>query len=373
MHAQTKNRGFLLWRIALALLLASLAAHASAQVPEPQQGSSIALPERNANPASTRPVFEFHSGFWINLHHFLYQQARIQEQESTSRGGGAGNPPNTADSAAALGANSSQSADWAMALDYYAKNFAHRDLLIDDGMVMINDVLADLETCPDLSGKSSPSCASGLRPDMIETLERAAIVYHARWWSEHDRVNRAWIEAEAPLVRNMGGTLAAQLAAVYHSPWPRVPIRVDVVYYGGPFGAYTTLDPTHITLSSADSRNQGPSGFEILFHEASHALASSVEDGIVRECHAREIPVPRDLWHALLFYTTGEIVKRAFESPGAGKPAGTGGSYTPYAYRNGLYQRGWQNYQRALETYWQPYLDGKTNFDRALVSLVAGL
>lgn len=373
MHAQTKNPVFLLCRIALTLLPPLLGVRVAAQVPEPQQGSSIALPERNANPASTRPVFEFHSGFWINLHHFLYQQARIREQESTSRGEGTGNSSSAADGAATLPANSGEAADWAMALDYYVKNFAHRDLLFDDGMVMINDRLAEMETCPDLSGKSSPACASGLRPGMIETLERAATVYRARWWSDHDRMNRAWIEAEAPLVRNLGGTLAAQLAAVYRSPWPSAPIRVDVVYYGGPFGAYTTLDPTHITLSSVDPRDQGLSGFEILFHESSHALSSSVEDGIVRECRAREIPIPRDLWHALLFYTTGEVVKRAFERPDAGKAAGTGRSYTPYAYRNGLYQRGWQNYQRALETYWQPYLDGKTNFDHALASLVAGL
>ena len=24
------------------------------------------------------PVFEFHSGFWVNLHHFLYHEARAR-------------------------------------------------------------------------------------------------------------------------------------------------------------------------------------------------------------------------------------------------------------------------------------------------------
>src|SRR5215475_12275618 len=24
-------------------------------------------------------IFDFHSGFWVNLHHFLYQQARAQK------------------------------------------------------------------------------------------------------------------------------------------------------------------------------------------------------------------------------------------------------------------------------------------------------
>jgi hypothetical protein len=75
--------------------------------------------------------------------------------------------------------------------------------------------------------------------------------------------------------------------------------------------------------------------------------------------------VPRDLWHALLFYTTGEIVKRTLKNNGMG-------DYIPYAYRYGLYERatGWKNYQRALELHWQPYLNGKMDADAALACLV---
>lgn len=142
---------------------------------------------------------------------------------------------------------------------------------------------------------------------------------------------------------------------------------MDVVSYAGPFGGSTTLDPVHITISSTDARNQGMAGFEILFHEASHALAGAVFAGIAKECRARDMPIPRDLWHALLFYTTGQMVKRLIEQRGAAS------SYTPYAYRYGLYDRGWQDYQRALERYWQPYLDGKVSFDRALSELVEGV
>ena len=29
---------------------------------------------------STPAIFEFHNGFWINLHHFLYEQAALDEQ-----------------------------------------------------------------------------------------------------------------------------------------------------------------------------------------------------------------------------------------------------------------------------------------------------
>jgi len=211
----------------------------------------------------------------------------------------------------------------------------------------------------------------------VAVLEQAAPIYRAQWWNEHDRRNREWIAGVAPLVERMGGPLSQDIARVYQSRWPHEPIPVDVVFYGGPFGAYTSLEPTHITVSSSDPRNQGMSAFEILFHESSHALATSVQDGITKACHARGIPIPRDLWHALLFYTTGELVRRAAvqgELRAAGSaPSSAVAPYTPYAKRNGLYSRGWQDYERVLEGYWQPYLDGKADFDHAISAVVAGL
>ena len=366
------NASFTLLLISLVALLGAIAAPppASAQTPDSRQGSST-LPLRAQDATSgPRPIFAFHSGFWMNLHHFLYEQARLAEHVQTSQGGGVAK-------SAAADTNSSNEAPaaWQSALLYYRKNMAHRDLLFDQGMVLINNVLGDLETCPDLSGRSMPSCASGLQPNLIAALEGAAPIYRARWWPDHDRANRDWIDGDAPLVRHIGLPLAQDLAAVYEKPWQREPIRVDVVIYAGPFGAYTSLDPTHITVASGDPRNEGLAGFEILFHEASHALAVPVQDAIAEDCRLRDIPIPRDLWHALLFYTTGEMVRRAaaegkLQLPGAETKAA---SYTPYAYRNNLYSRGWEDYLRLLEAYWQPYLEGRTDFEHAIRAVVAGL
>ena len=152
------------------------------------------------------------------------------------------------------------------------------------------------------------------------------------------------------------------------------PIRVDLVYYAGPFGSYTTLDPVHVMLSSADPSNQGPSGFELLFYEGSHAIGGSVEDGIVRECHVRGIPIPRDLWHALLFYTTAKMIGRVQAgAPPTNAPPKEVDSALSHNYAAGLTARGWQGYQRVLEVYWQEYLDGKVTFERALTAMVANL
>jgi hypothetical protein len=373
------RRGFIL-ALSVLLLLTGRAAQArqpgpgSARLSNPMwtasgtpRGASI-LPYAYSSPRQqppeaslgSLPVFEFHSGFWINLHHFLYQQARLRRRPAAE----------VPDSSDALTRDEQQA--WAAALDYYASDLSHRDLLLNSDMVNINNRLAEMEACADLSGRSSRECASGLRQEHIAALERAAPVYRARWWPNHDQSNRTWIALVGPMVRQFGAELARQLAATYQAEWPTRRLRVDVVFYGGPFGAYTSLDPAHLTISSSDPRNQGYAALEVLFHEASHTLARAVRDAIVRECRARSKPIPRDLWHALLFYTTGEIVKRALNVPDR-SAASNPGSYTPYAYRYGLYARGWNHYQRVLERYWQPYLDGKADFDAAVARLVSAL
>ena len=41
-------------------------------------GQSILTSASPAAETSASPVFEFHSGFWVNLHHFLYLQGRVE-------------------------------------------------------------------------------------------------------------------------------------------------------------------------------------------------------------------------------------------------------------------------------------------------------
>jgi hypothetical protein len=149
---------------------------------------------------------------------------------------------------------------------------------------------------------------------------------------------------------------------------------VDVVWYGGPFGAYTTLNPTHVTISSHDARNRGVYGFEILFHESSHALAGGVMQAIAKEFRDRDKPIPRDLWHALLFYTTGEIVRRDVlygNMPAAELQDSALAPYQTYATRFGLYSGSWVRFRGLLDLYWMPYLDGRVSFDTAIARLAA--
>jgi hypothetical protein len=317
------------------------------------------------------PTFEFHSGFWINLHHFLYVQGRLRQSASQPR-----TTPDLVQAAAAPastdGLSPEQIVEWNAAVEAYAAEWSSRDLLLNGDMVIINNRLAEMEDCPELSGKVKPACEPGLKPNLVTALNQAAGVYRAHWWSDQDRANRTWIAGVAPLVRQFGMGLAAQLAEIYETNWPRQPIRVDVVWSAGQLGAYTTLNPVHVTMGSGDARNQGLTSFEVLFHEASHVLAEGVNKAIAQACRDRGKPIPRDLWHALLYYTTGELARR--EYAGANPPVAPGGpGYTPYADRNGLYNQDWDRYHRLLQLYWQPYLDGKVTFETAIVRLVNSL
>ena len=335
------------------------------------------------------PVFEFHSGFWLNLHHTLYRQARLLRSSSTGANA-------VASTSGVSNLNPAEQRAWNSALAFYVKTYADKDLTVSLEMILIKNQLGDFETCDDLSGRKKKTCDAGLPTQLTQTLESAAPVYRAHLWAEHDRLNRRWISAVAPLVRRNGLDLSHRLAEIYQTPWPRERIRVDVTSFASSTGAYTTLDPLRVTVSANDARNQGAEALEVLFHEASHGIADVVQDAIFRECRQREKPIPRDLWHALLFYTTGEVIRpiaadnanSSATSPGSNSPNNNppdpapaaaassntlSGGYVPYAVREGLYKRGWENYLRILTQYWQPYLDGRVDFSDAVAHMVSAL
>src|SRR5579884_915274 len=202
-----------------------------------------ALPAARAQ--TTAPIFEFHSGFWVNLHHFLYEQAMHASA-------------------------SDDSPEWRRALDYYRANLVKQDQL-GRALEAINNQLSDRGSAVSLKGSS-------LKPELIVVLQEAAPEYRKHWWPAHDRANQEWIAAAQPLAQKYGAALIGELAAAYGMPWPNDPIRTDVAEYANWGGAYTTLFPTHITVSSTNPGKAGQAALEILFHEASHALILNLRE-----------------------------------------------------------------------------------------------
>ena len=323
------------------------------------------------------PVFEFHSGFWVNLHHTLYYQARERNEAITDRSAARSSATNKPPGLPQVLTPAERQA-WDAAVSFYVENYADKDLLFSTDLTLLKNQLGDFEDCEELTGRTKRTCDAGLPGKIAPVLESAAPAYRAHWWPDQDRANRRWIARVAPLVLEQGVGISQRLADIYQTKWPKEKIRVEVSAYANGAGAYTTVDPLRVTVSSTDSRNQGSAAFEVLFHEASHGIAEIVQTAIIRECRQRNKAIPRDLWHALIFYTTGEVIKplmtendeAAAGRPGRGMPEP---SYKPYAIREGLYQRGWNNYFELLTRFWQPYLDGKASFDDAIARMVSSL
>lgn len=326
------------------------------------------------------PVFEFHSGFWVNLHHFLYHEARarVEAKDKPTVPGQAPGPALKQAPGVVPTLTPAEQKTWDQAISYYVANYAQKDLLVNLDLILLKNQLGDFEDCNELTGRKKPSCDAGLPGQIGPLLEAAAPIYRAHWWADQDRANRRWVARVAPLVREQGVGLAERLADIYQTQWPQDKIRVEVCAFANDVGAYTTLDPLRVTISSTDPRNQGPEALEVLFHEASHDIAEPVDAAIRRECKQHDKPIPRDLWHALIIYTTGEVLRPVTPNPGGSDKPGISqqkvkASEVPYALRDSLTQRGWEEYHLLLELYWQPYLDGKVKFDDAIAHLVSAV
>ena len=68
--------------------------------------------------------------------------------------------------------------------------------------------------------------------------------------------------------------------------------------------------------------------------------------------------VPKDVSHALIFFTAGEAVRQVMPS------------HLPYAEKYGVWQRGIGPFRTAIQEVWKPYLDGRGTRDETLAELV---
>jgi hypothetical protein len=139
-------------------------------------------------------------------------------------------------------------------------------------------------------------------------------------------------------------------------------------------GAYTVTgneaQPVHTIVSSFNPSYEGFAALEMLFHEASHGILDEHSDlvtrTIERASRARGLPPPRDLTHAIIFYTAGELARRNLAGVGVA-------DYVPVAVRRGIWTRAWPAFKNPLEQFWQPYLDGKTTLEAAIAQIIQAL
>jgi hypothetical protein len=287
------------------------------------------------------PLFDLHSAFWINLHHYLHALGR------------SGSPLTESLPAAA---SATERDAWDAAVATYRSVYGKRSLLFDAELVKTKLALAQ-------AGSRDSLGAGVVAPLLQKTLTSAAPIYRAHLWSTHDAANRRAIATARELLQKHGAAVASRLAASYDTTWPAQPIRLDFVHDAGPPGnAYTTNDPTHITIAPGDPRHGGLAFLELMFHEASHGWDAVLMKEVDEAARQQNVKSPRDLWHALLFVNAGMITAEALAAAGIPK-------YELYVDQHKLFA--WMGAWRApVARHWPAFLAGTISRREAIARIV---
>lgn len=302
------------------------------------------------------PHFAFHSDLVTNLHDALLVAGRARaagEGELFAAG---------TEAECFAGLAPSERAGWDRAVDWYAEIVSPAEWS-DRRQLLLRFALAAIEDGGDDDrARRFVSIARGM-------MAAASPAYETCRWPAQDAGNRRWIAELQPLLAAHETAIAERLERHYATPWHGLPIDVDVVAHAPPVGANSILKSPaggHVLING---EQRGHQALESVFHEASHTLSAGWRgDPLPQalEAAAGELAVelPGDLWHVVLFWTTGETVRRVLEA--AGEPG-----YTPLLYAAPHFGRGpWGRYRAAVEKVWPAYLDGERDLATAARELL---
>lgn len=325
-------------------------------------GTGALLAQPPADVIATQHQLQFHSAFWPNLHSVLWAEAWARRPVNSVEPSPAGKLPELLPPSVSV----AERRAWDDAVAYYDEEIADLHPLFDPASTAIR-------TATITAGAELP--AAGLTDAHRSALMQAAPVYRAHLWSVHDRANREWTTSALAKLNVLSPAIIERLAQLYGAAWFAKPLRVDVVRVSSREGAFTSMNPPpgHITLSSSSPAGQDWAAVEIILHEASHLLFLPMVKLFGAELQAqgkntRTGPIEgwnANVWHAALFYSTGDVVRRALE--------GRGVTYVPYAYATGMFDRSWPRFKTPIETHWKAFVEGQLSRDEAIRRLVGDL
>lgn len=278
------------------------------------------------------------SNFWVSLHETLLHATQIGPVSEPA------------------GMTDDDRRRWREALVFYESEFKGRSALRNEEMMRIGW---------ELSCSTEAELSSNLPTGLSATLQLASPVYREYYWPFHDRAARLWIAVAQALLSETADELIAAHEKAYGVPFIEH-VRVDVTPYAGRFGGYTTTwnDHVHTRVSCLDRGQQGFASLEIVFHEPSHAIVGpsfGVIGPQIEEIEQRlEVVAPQSLWHAILFYTSGELTRRALARRGV--------TYEPFT--TAMFKGPYRQEANAVRTHWQAFLDGRIGRDEALELIV---
>ena len=162
------------------------------------------------------PVFEFHSGFWVNLHHTLYQEAKFGASQDSStaadndKAPGKNRPTLKTSPGAKSPLTPAEQRAWNEALSYYAANYIDKDLLFTTELILIKNQLGDFDGCDELSGRKKRNLQRGpARKSHARTGRRRASLSRASMDWPRSGQSPLGDACRASCARTGAGSLAA--------------------------------------------------------------------------------------------------------------------------------------------------------------------
>lgn len=298
-------------------------------------------------------IFIFHTDeFWLNLHHFLYVLGRAQNHTRDSSRAAVATAPADAEKGLATLTEADRKI-WRDAVAAYGGALSTKDLIFDKPLPAITSSLAAAGDAPSLTRTT-------VDPSIAAILERAAPIYRRVWWPQHRAANRAWQSAIKSLVAQHGLAVLSFITNAYKLDWPAAGFPIHISAYANWSGAYSTAGNL-LVVSSLTEATQGLYGLETVFHEGMHQWDDQIDSVLARAAQKQNRAVPRDLSHALIFFTAGEAVRHAVPS------------HVPVAEKFGIWNRGMSTLRDALAAAWKPYLDGYGSRDEAFAEVIRRL
>ena len=315
------------------------------------RGIAFRSPAPGCTDSAFATHFDFHDTPWLNLHNFLFKEAKLRRGIADDGLGARGNL--TEDTAGARPLDPQEHAGWNDAVEYYASVIIRDDMGLDSVVARINDRLANAAPDEQLVDADLPS-------PLRRVLLQAMPVYRVVWWPVHERRNEQWIGRMRAQLAHTEPCLAPRLAQLLEGSWPSEPIRVDATVYASWFGAYSTLHPLHSTISTTARGSQDTHGLEVLLHEAGHGMLGTIDSTLTAQARRQRRALPPELSHLVLFYTAGAIMTELVPE------------YTPYAEAFGIWDQNAtaRRYQAILQREWQPYIDGHRSLSEAIAGIV---
>ncbi len=260
--------------------------------------------------------FRFHSNYWINLHHYLYQQASGNQLRKMQEDG---------ETFLDIGEKG--------AIEKLSKE--EREIL-DEGIQFYKDSinqyslfkLSKLRTQLQGLEKGEARLRSGidLVPDSVFSPSYAAVLnqtsdsYIKSLWPLHSAQNEKILGMHLAMIKELEPELIKQLEGLAGAEWPDQKVRTDLTAYANWAGAYTPTQPQmNIFISTLDPGAPTSIFIETVFHEGTHLLftrESEFRSLIYFKSKELETEFPRDLWHASQFYLCGRAVQDALKARG---------------------------------------------------------